>query len=1376
MAQVYLSQYSKRTALADSATSASYAGTASYINPIRLDPTQDPNPTGLLYPTSTYLFQSASNTSLGYDMYVRQDGNLVKWKWIEGMLNTGLLYGGVLSYSASSLLISPGSGLIVNHNAVTGSEISPIVEYVTWGPITQSIENIASYQNTFVYIDVSGSASQQNVFFTPEQYQAYIPIGRISHYDNVVTNGSNMNVQTVYDIDGQQNIFVRAFGPLKLTGITTSGQTGTLRLNIGSGTAFNLGGYYPYDPENPSIYNMSTYNTASIIRIYRDGTGDYIFDNNGGSYYTTIEPGYYDNGTGTLASVGNGEWSIQRVMVNPVTGRAHVYYGQNVYATYDDAVGAIFSDEFTESDATAHAYPFSAYLVVKGNTTNLLNTENKIVQAGLFRNIAGGGGTGGGGIPGGADTQIQFNNAGVFDGEPEFTFNPLTNIVTLTGSMLVSGAISSSFGPNTVGFFGTASWAVSASKAISSSYALSASYALSSSRAVTASYALTASVAVSSSYASASPNFANTNLVFTDDRNHSTNGYHYFIYNRLLGGGGTNPFDGFAVSGGFYFFDGDSNALGVAQSSTNTYKYIEITTQSINLGFTADPSVTNTYIFTNPLAYFSSSLNVTKSVYFPGLTTQPQLNVVIVDTASGQLYYTASSAIGGGGAASVAILNEGSQITPTVTSIDFVGGGVNATNVGNAVTVTIPGGGTGAPGGLNTQIQFNSGSEFSGSGNFSFDYNNNIVYLTGSSITSGSIRLTGSMFISGAVSASFGPNTVGFFGTASWAQSASFVTASNVWGPFGSSSVLSASYASGSTSASYAATASFASSASAAPFDTYIQYNSGGLFAATGSFRFIYASQSLQQGFDTTASGLFSHAQGYFTIASGASSHAEGGNTLALGGYSHAEGSNTVALGGYSHAEGFQTLALGGYSHAEGNLTTASGNYSHAEGFGTIASGSYQLVIGQYNAINTSQSAFIIGDGIDASNRRNVLFVSRSHFEVSASSVFLQGLPTSSELNVLVYNSSSGRVYYASSSAVGSGPAPSDTYIQFNSGSKFAADQYFRYIYTSESFQHGFNTTASGLFSHAQGHSGTALGGYSHAEGYQTLALGGYSHAEGQLTTSSGQFSHAEGFNTTALGAYQLVIGQYNVTSTSQSAFIIGDGTTDNARHNLLFASQSWFEVSASNIFLQGLNNTAKTNVVTLDTNTGQLFYTASSAIGGGGSGTPTPPGGQNTQIQFNSGSAFSGSSNFTFDYINNISYLTGSSLITGSLIVTGSTSVLGTSSINGIALIGTSSAQALYTTAKTTTVVGVNTIYSLQTASYDGAFFDYILISGLNARAGQIMSIWSGSQIKYTETTTTDIGSTSEFIFSVALTAGSASLQVTGSTGAVIKTIIKGI
>jgi len=50
----------------------------------------------------------------------------------------------------------------------------------------------------------------------------------------------------------------------------------------------------------------------------------------------------------------------------------------------------------------------------------------------------------------------------------------------------------------------------------------------------------------------------------------------------------------------------------------------------------------------------------------------------------------------GAGGGSVEILDESVQLTAAVSSIDFVGAGVTATNVGSAVTVTIPGGGGGA--------------------------------------------------------------------------------------------------------------------------------------------------------------------------------------------------------------------------------------------------------------------------------------------------------------------------------------------------------------------------------------------------------------------------------------------------------------------------------------------------------------------------------------------------------------------------------------------------------------------------------------------------------------------------------------------------------
>lgn len=95
----------------------------------------------------------------------------------------------------------------------------------------------------------------------------------------------------------------------------------------------------------------------------------------------------------------------------------------------------------------------------------------------------------------------------------------------------------------------------------------------------------------------------------------------------------------------------------------------------------------------------------------------------------------------------------------------------------------------------------------------------------------------------------------------------------------------------------------------------------------------------IQEGFEATASGVFSHAEGISTKASGNFSHAEGGVSTASNEYAHAEGFLTKAIGYAVHAEGSKSIADGIFSHAEGNNTTATGNQSHAEGNGTTASG-----------------------------------------------------------------------------------------------------------------------------------------------------------------------------------------------------------------------------------------------------------------------------------------------------------------------------------------------------------------------------------------------------------------------------------------------------
>ena len=58
-------------------------------------------------------------------------------------------------------------------------------------------------------------------------------------------------------------------------------------------------------------------------------------------------------------------------------------------------------------------------------------------------------GGGGNGTPGGANTQIQFNDAGNFGGHPGFTFNSVTHLITVPGNIIPGGNATQSLGNST---------------------------------------------------------------------------------------------------------------------------------------------------------------------------------------------------------------------------------------------------------------------------------------------------------------------------------------------------------------------------------------------------------------------------------------------------------------------------------------------------------------------------------------------------------------------------------------------------------------------------------------------------------------------------------------------------------------------------------------------------------------------------------------------------------------------------------------------------------------------------------------------------------------------------------------------------------------
>jgi hypothetical protein len=186
---------------------------------------------------------------------------------------------------------------------------------------------------------------------------------------------------------------------------------------------------------------------------------------------------------------------------------------------------------------------------------------------------------------------------------------------------------------------------------------------------------------------------------------------------------------------------------------------------------------------------------------------------------------------------------------------------------------------------------------------------------------------------------------------------------------------------------------------------------------------------------------------------------------------------------------------------------------------------------------------------------------------------------------------------------------------------------------------------------------------------------------------------------------------------------------------------------ASGSVFFPSLatSSTAVSNVVMYGTS-GQLFITASSAIGGGGSGTPE---GSPTQIQYNNAGAFGGVDKLTYDGTN----LVGTGSFTGSF--TGQFNGTITTALTASHAVNFTIEQKLILDETLTdfakvnsTIVGSDNLFQQATGSYTSAHGKYTLYKGTNARAGEFVTVWNGTNTTYFDNATTDIGNTSDITF----------------------------
>jgi len=391
-----------------------------------------------------------------------------------------------------------------------------------------------------------------------------------------------------------------------------------------------------------------------------------------------------------------------------------------------------------------------------------------------------------------------------------------------------------------------------------------------------------------------------------------------------------------------------------------------------------------------------------------------------------------------------------------------------------------------------------------------------------------------------------------------------------------------------------------------------------GTFGKSGIYSLFNVQGSVQEGYDTVATGYYAHAEGEETTAEGRGSHSEGYNTTAYADYSHAEGYETTAYGEYSHAEGEYTTAEGDYSHAEGSYTTTEASYSHAEGYSTTTTYDYAHAEGYYTLADYEAAhaegyeTTASGDyGSHSEGSYTTAYGESSHSEGSYTTAYGEYGSHAEGYDTTAYGETSHAEGY-DTTAYGETSHAEGQYTKAigDNGSHAEGDGSIASGYTSHA--EGYDTTAYGDYSHSEGHDTTAFGESSHSEGYNNLAYGEASHTEGANTTASGKFSHAEGEYTTASGDWSHAEGESNIASGDDSHVegysntASGDGAHAEGYANTASGDDSHAEGGQTTASGQYAHTEGADTVATSYTSHAEGLYTTSIGISAHAEGSGT--------------------------------------------------------------------------------------------------------------------------------------------------------------------------
>jgi hypothetical protein len=335
----------------------------------------------------------AGNPSLALDGDVLAPGQMFSYAtnmlgqkgWYRPALfeSTGLLDGGTITLGVGNTF--DVAQAVVGYTDYSSNPAAPTRSVAVYGPSTGNVVPNIAVLATYVGIQTPGSLLvMQSSPFSPTQRRSIVPLGA------VISNGTNLiSVNNLPDVMragiNQIQDFIEAVGPIRKSGNIISPNGPNLQIDKSAGVIFKQGSNFNLNEDDPHNLPLAALTAATFN--YRTSTGVQS------AATTSINVTEYESPLGTLATVPNNRFTIQRIFIF-TSNLIRIQYGQHVYQTLAEAEASLTTETFTTEQNIVDNGVLLAFLIVEKNATALNNiAQAKFIPASKFGGPIGSGGT-----------------------------------------------------------------------------------------------------------------------------------------------------------------------------------------------------------------------------------------------------------------------------------------------------------------------------------------------------------------------------------------------------------------------------------------------------------------------------------------------------------------------------------------------------------------------------------------------------------------------------------------------------------------------------------------------------------------------------------------------------------------------------------------------------------------------------------------------------------------------------------------------------------------------------------------------------------------------------------------------------------------------